>query len=193
MTALQTKPVPPKVRRFRLVSLVGIAAAPLAFLLYPGGTPWVVMTVAAVLGMFLVNLVVVRMPERIRADEFADSNEVVFLQLLGREEGPLTLAECIGRADRRVLRPDTLMRVNDGDWFPASQHPALFSEKSWTTTLLLAVLLGGIGIDRFYLGKYITGILKLITFGGLGIWSLIDIVLVATRRTTDSRGRRLAD
>lgn len=63
--------------------------------------------------------------------------------------------------------------------------------KSWTVTLLLAIFLGGLGIDRFYLGKIGTGILKLITFGGFGIWWLIDIILVVTNSTRDSQGKPL--
>ena len=53
--------------------------------------------------------------------------------------------------------------------------------KSWTAALLLSIFLGQFGIDRFYLGKVGTGILKLITAGGGGIWWLIDIILIATK------------
>ncbi len=63
--------------------------------------------------------------------------------------------------------------------------------KSWTVTLLLAIFLGGLGIDRFYLGKIGTGILKLITFGGFGIWWLIDVILVATNNVSDKQGKSL--
>ena len=52
--------------------------------------------------------------------------------------------------------------------------------KSQVVALILSVLLGGIGVDRFYLGYTVLGILKLITLGGFGIWYLIDIILIAT-------------
>lgn len=45
-------------------------------------------------------------------------------------------------------------------------------------TLFLSIFFGWCGLDRFYRGAYFTGILKLITFGGLGIWWLIDILLL---------------
>ncbi len=64
--------------------------------------------------------------------------------------------------------------------------------KSKTTTLILAILLGGLGVDRFYVGKIGTGILKLITWGGIGIWWLVDIILIATGKYTDKDGNALA-
>lgn len=44
----------------------------------------------------------------------------------------------------------------------------------------LSVYFGALGIDRFYRGQIILGILKLITFGGIGIWSLIDLFITAS-------------
>jgi len=61
-------------------------------------------------------------------------------------------------------------------------------QKSFIATWLLSMLLGELGVDRFYLGKIGTGILKLVTFGGFGIWSLIDLILVLTGNTTDKNG-----
>ncbi|MDA8346921.1 MAG: TM2 domain-containing protein [Thermaerobacter sp.] len=63
--------------------------------------------------------------------------------------------------------------------------------RDWLVALLLACFLGHLGVDRFYLGKIGTGILKLITIGGFGIWWLVDIILIATDSTTDANGRRL--
>ena len=50
--------------------------------------------------------------------------------------------------------------------------------KNKVVAILLSLFLGGLGIDRFYLGYIGTGILKLITFGGFGIWALIDLILI---------------
>lgn len=51
--------------------------------------------------------------------------------------------------------------------------------KSYLVALLLSWLLGSLGVDRFYLGKIGTGVAKLLTFGGLGIWVLVDLLLIA--------------
>ena len=63
------------------------------------------------------------------------------------------------------------------------------SDKDFVVLVLLSVLVGPLGFDRFYLGKYVTGILKLITLGGLGLWWLIDLFLIVTGKMTDSEGR----
>jgi TM2 domain-containing membrane protein YozV len=65
------------------------------------------------------------------------------------------------------------------------------SEKNWLVTLLLCVFLGGIGIHRFYVGKIGTGILMIVTFGGFGIWVLIDLIMIATNAFTDINGLHL--
>ena len=62
------------------------------------------------------------------------------------------------------------------------------SDKDWTTLLILSVLLGGLGVDRFYAGHIGLGVLKLITIGSCGIWALIDIIMVATGKFTDADG-----
>ncbi|XP_069078471.1 TM2 domain-containing protein 3 [Pleurodeles waltl] len=48
----------------------------------------------------------------------------------------------------------------------------------WSTALALSITLGGFGADRFYLGQWREGLGKLFSFGGLGIWTLIDVLLI---------------
>ncbi|WP_430647496.1 TM2 domain-containing protein [Agromyces sp. GXS1127] len=68
---------------------------------------------------------------------------------------------------------------------------AATSDRSFIATWLFAWLLGVLGVDRFYLGKVGTGILKLITIGGFGIWWLVDLVLTLTNTAKDGDGRRV--
>lgn len=63
------------------------------------------------------------------------------------------------------------------------------STKGFIPTVLLCLLLGGLGIHRFYVGKIGTGVLQLLTLGGLGLWALIDLVLIIVGKFTDGEGR----
>lgn len=63
------------------------------------------------------------------------------------------------------------------------------SEKGFVPTILLCFFLGVLGIHRFYVGKIGTGILQLVTFGGLGIWTLIDFVVIVMGNFKDAQGR----
>ncbi|MGH7391700.1 MAG: TM2 domain-containing protein [Candidatus Rokuibacteriota bacterium] len=62
------------------------------------------------------------------------------------------------------------------------------SEKGFVPTVLLCFFLGVLGIHRFYAGKIGTGILQLVTLGGLGIWALVDFIVIVVGRFTDGHG-----
>ncbi|MGE7913258.1 TM2 domain-containing protein [Lysinibacillus xylanilyticus] len=62
------------------------------------------------------------------------------------------------------------------------------SDKSFVATLLLCIFLGSLGIHRFYAGKIGTGILMVLTLGGLGIWTLIDLIMIIVGKFTDKDG-----
>lgn len=69
----------------------------------------------------------------------------------------------------------------------------LASEKRIAPTLLLCLLLGVFGAHRFYTGRTATAILQLVTLGGLGIWTLVDAVLLATGSFSDGDGDRIVE
>jgi TM2 domain-containing membrane protein YozV len=69
--------------------------------------------------------------------------------------------------------------------------PEGVSDKKFVPAVLLCFFLGSFGIHRFYLGKVGTGILMLITLGGLGIWTLIDFVRLVVGSMGDKYHRPL--
>lgn len=65
------------------------------------------------------------------------------------------------------------------------------SEKKRLVAFLLCFFLGCLGIHRFYVGKVGTGILQIVTLGGLGIWVLIDFIMIIIGKFSDKEGKIL--
>lgn len=66
------------------------------------------------------------------------------------------------------------------------------SDADFMTTLLVCILpamIGINGIHRFMTGQVGTGVLMLLTLGGCGIWTLIDLIMIATGSFKDGDGR----
>ena len=68
----------------------------------------------------------------------------------------------------------------------------LVSERSRGVALALSVLGGVFGLHRFYVGRNTSGVWMCVTLGGLGIWYLYDVVVIAAGDFHDAEGRRLA-
>jgi hypothetical protein len=117
-------------------------------------------------------------------------------------------------AEGRVAAPSLSFRTGESGWVPLQTRdefrdllaaalvpsqtaaappatPHAGDAKEWLVALLLSIFVGYFGVDRFYIGHVGLGLLKLFTFGGCGIWWLVDVILIATNSLKDSQGRAL--
>ena len=76
---------------------------------------------------------------------------------------------------------------------PGYQAEKAVSPFSRLAALLLCFFLGWLGVHRFYVGKVGTGVAMIFTLGGLGIWTLIDFIMIIVGGFTDSNGKYVLD
>lgn len=64
-------------------------------------------------------------------------------------------------------------------------------QRHFLAAFFLSYMFGIFGVDRFYLGRVGTGLLKLVTIGGFGIWAIIDLLAIMSGSMRDKQGREL--
>ena len=74
---------------------------------------------------------------------------------------------------------------------PAQAQVAYPTDKRILPAFLLCFLFGVFGAHRFYVGKVGSGVAQLLTLGGLGIWALVDLILIVCGAFTDSNGIKI--
>ena len=115
------------------------------------------------------------------------------VQVFGAGDQLYSIGELSQMAKTKIIQAETLVQHKDANYpVQAKAVPGLFSKREWITTMVLSFFLGGLGVDRFYLGYTGIGIGKLLTLGGCGIWALIDFILIAMKNVPDAEGKPLS-
>jgi hypothetical protein len=94
-------------------------------------------------------------------------------------------------ACNRVIDAEAVVCTSCGVMQPLPRE--LATDKRILPAGLLCFFLGVFGAHRFYVGKIGTGLLQLFTLGGLGIWMLVDLIMLVTGSFTDGEGNRITE
>jgi TM2 domain/GYF domain 2 len=114
-----------------------------------------------------------------------------YIALPSRIAGPYGAIQLRRMAGNRQIAPSTLVTTGHMPWMPVGKIPGIYSPRSRKVALMFALFGGLLGLDRFYLGYVGSGVVKLLTLGCCGTWWLVDLILLVSRKTTDSDGRLL--
>ena len=111
----------------------------------------------------------------------------------------------------RILPTDYVLSPGAAEWVAAAELQELaaraappppppgrargpdVSDRKILPAVLLCWLLGVFGAHRFYVGKVGTAVLMILTIGGLGIWVVIDLVILIVGGFTDAEGRKITE
>jgi TM2 domain-containing membrane protein YozV len=124
---------------------------------------------------------------------------------VGVAECPFCKATLLASPILPVVDPSALMIAGRDTFTPAAKYggpPSSYLSpritirggKSKALTIALCILpaaFGICGMHRFYTGHIGIGIAQLLTFGGFGIWQLIDLISIFTGKYTDRDGQPL--
>lgn len=104
-------------------------------------------------------------------------------------EGDEGTGEPVTESGAPVNAPENMTPEQQAAFEAAMAKKGEKSEKSFVVILLVCFFLGTFGVHRFMVGKVKSGILMLVTLGGLGIWALIDFIMIVLGKFTDKDGK----
>lgn len=76
---------------------------------------------------------------------------------------------------------------------PSPAQPVYTNQRHFLAVFFISLTWGLLGIDRMYLGKWVTGLLKLVTVGGFGLWLLADLSSIMNGTMRDAHGQPMLE
>ncbi len=119
---------------------------------------------------------------------FLDMNKTLG-RLLRMYPGNFTLAQALEAT--KDLQPVQAGEPGSPAAAAAQSKPKTSEFKSKWVAFALAFFLGCFGAHMFYLGRTKAGVLRLVTLGGLGLWALVDAIMILAGKVTDANGNNL--
>ena len=133
----------------------------------------------------LTSATIAPTPKPVPADKIAAISSAIDAAKL---DGKITNAELrniatIAKGEKLSLKEKIALKIfgkKIGKKIMTTSNMLDSDGKSQVIALILVLLVGGLGIHRFYLGYTWQGIVRLLTFGGCGVWALIDLIRIIT-------------
>jgi TM2 domain-containing membrane protein YozV len=94
--------------------------------------------------------------------------------------------------DRQNTQTTSIEPINNTP-VPAEASVKPHKQRHFLAAFFISFMWGVFGADRFYLGKVWTGLLKMLTFGGFGIWAIVDLSVIMSGGMRDKQGNDLLD
>lgn len=98
----------------------------------------------------------------------------------------------VGQISKRIKEDKQPEEIQTG--LPQSKkETATVSDKKRLLATIICAGFGIFGAHRFYAGKNKSGVLQLLTIGGLGIWYIVDFLIILFGEFTDSEGKKIRE